>query len=59
MFSQKNLKYLIHQKKLLKSKNIKKNICILIPSKIHYSNSQQMLIKNLNEIIYELKKLKI
>ena len=44
-------------KKLLKSKNIKKNICMLIPSKIHYSNSQQMLIKNLNEIIYELKKI--
>ena len=45
-------------KKIINNIEYKKNICILIPSKLHFSNSQDKLIKNLKIVIDELKKVK-
>ncbi len=45
-------------KKIITNIEYKKNICILIPSKLHFSNSQDKLIKNLKIIIDELKEVK-
>jgi len=45
-------------KKIIFNFKYKKNICILIPSKLHYSNSQNKLINNLKIIIDELIKIK-